>query len=209
MSNRVYEQIRNAIVTGQIEDESELNQVLLAQRFGVSRVPVREALMRLEAEQLIAARPFQRYTVSSLSPEHVIELTEIREELEALAIRRAVNALKTGKLEMLELRKAAAALTPRAEVTKWVEADRAFHRLIDAGNEMAAELVDDIRVRIHRYTKVALAGEQRRRDAIREHSEILDALEAGQTAKAERLLRTHIGVTRELLAKKLRETESL
>ena len=203
LSDRVYEQLRSAIFSGLIDDESELNQVELAERFGVSRVPVREALMRLEAEQLVSANSFQRYRVASLSPEQVIELTEIREEIEVLALRAAV--VKGKRLDLKELRAAASRLSPKDDVSKWIEADRAFHRLLDGGDTMSARLVDDIRVRIHRYVRGAIASEDRRVEAMREHKAILDALEARQPARAEALLRKHISVTRSLLAKRLGE----
>jgi DNA-binding GntR family transcriptional regulator len=205
LSDRVYEQLRAAILSGLIGDESELNQVELAERFGVSRVPVREALMRLEAEQLVSANPFQRYRVRSLSPSEVIELTEIREEIEILALRAALAAAKAKKINMKQLRDAAARLSPKDDVSKWIDADRAFHRLLDGGDTMAARLVDDIRVRIHRYVRSAIAGEERRVEAVREHKAILDAVEAGQSARAEALLRKHIAATRSLLAKRLEQ----
>jgi DNA-binding GntR family transcriptional regulator len=209
LSDRVYEQLRTAILSGLIGDETELNQVELAERFGVSRVPVREALMRLEAERLVSANSFQRYRVATLSREQVIELTEIREEIEVLALRSALVAARAKKLDLKGLRTAASRLSPKDDVSQWIEADRAFHRLLHGGDTMAARLVDDIRVRIHRYVRGAIAGEARRAEAMREHKAILDAIEAQDPARAESLLRKHIAATRSLLARRLGEATTM
>src|ERR1700722_15166074 len=83
LTDNVYEKIRQAIVNGELEPGSELSQVDFAQRFGVSRVPVREALRQLQAEQLLTASAFKRYVVTGLSPDEIIELTEVRECIEA------------------------------------------------------------------------------------------------------------------------------
>jgi len=80
-ADRIYEGIRAAIISGSIPEGAELNQVELAGRFGVSRVPVREALRRLQAERLVVANPYQCYIVVRISPGEVLEMIELREEL--------------------------------------------------------------------------------------------------------------------------------
>ena len=93
LTDNVYEKIRQAIVNGELEPGSELSQVDFAQRFGVSRVPVREALRQLQAEQLLTASAFKRYVVTGLSPDEIIELTEVRECLEVFALGRTMAAI--------------------------------------------------------------------------------------------------------------------
>jgi len=80
----VYEQLREEIIHGEVTEETQLNQVELAERFGVSRIPIREALNRLQAESLIVATPYHPFVVRNVTPDQVAELVEIRAALEDL-----------------------------------------------------------------------------------------------------------------------------
>ena len=88
--NTVREGLRRAILAGEFAPGSQLRQDELAQRFGTSRIPVREALRQLEAEGLVSILPNRGATVSSLSLDEVLELMEIRIALECRALRMAI-----------------------------------------------------------------------------------------------------------------------
>src|SRR3954453_6739250 len=77
-SDEVADTLRKAIIAGQFDDGEELNQVELAKHFGVSRVPVREALRRLEAEGLVSAEAHRRVVIPGLDRERISEIFEIR-----------------------------------------------------------------------------------------------------------------------------------
>src|SRR5215469_14260267 len=95
------------VVTRQtLADGTELKQLELAERLGVSRVPVREALRRLQAEHLVQGNPFHRFVVTSLTTEQVIELIDLREELEVFALKRAVHS-ESLSMRLSEARKVA------------------------------------------------------------------------------------------------------
>src|SRR5580658_10292700 len=90
LSDAVYERLRDEIVHGQFADGAQLSQVELAERYGVSRIPVREALRRLQSESLVVATPYHPFVVRNVTPAQVIELVDIRAALEDLAlVRRA------------------------------------------------------------------------------------------------------------------------
>ena len=91
LADNVYAELRAAILNGAIEDGAELNQVWLARDFNVSRVPIREALRRLQAEGLVTATPYQHYIVRGIRPEALSEMIDIRAELEVFAIRQATS----------------------------------------------------------------------------------------------------------------------
>jgi len=200
----VYEKIRQAIVNGELEVGSELSQVDFAQRFGVSRVPVREALRQLQAEHLITASAFKRYIVTGLTPDEIIELTEVRECLEVFALGRTMDAIANGTVNPARFEQLARQLKVDADVETWLQADIDFHRALSVGAPQAARMAEDTRVRVHRYLRVAVTGESRRTAVIREHRTILDAVEKGDAAAAEAALRKHIGGTRAVLAEHLR-----
>jgi DNA-binding GntR family transcriptional regulator len=204
LTDNVYEKIRQAIVNGELEVGSELSQVDFAQRFGVSRVPVREALRQLQAEHLLTASAFKRYIVTGLTPDEIIELTEVRECLEVFALGRTMDAIAKGTVDPARLEQLARQLEVDADVETWLQADIHFHRALSVGAPQAARIAEDTRVRVHRYLRVAVAGKSRRTAVIREHRTILDAVEKGDAAAAEAALRKHIGGTRAVLAEHLR-----
>lgn len=92
-SERVFALLTNAIIDGEIAPGEGMTEVDLARRFGISRAPVREALRRLEEQQLLERSPYRGMRVTALSREMVEELYEIRQELECLACRRAAQRM--------------------------------------------------------------------------------------------------------------------
>jgi len=103
MSEQVFGIISNAIISGEIEPGAGMTEPELARRFGISRAPLREALRRLEEQQLVERNPYRGMRVTELSPGKVGELYEIREELEALACRRAADRMTPGEIEALKV----------------------------------------------------------------------------------------------------------
>jgi DNA-binding GntR family transcriptional regulator len=203
LADRVYSQLRDSIINGRLADGTELNQVELAEQFGVSRVPVREALRRLQAENLVVANPYQRHVVRAVSPEDVVEMVELREELEVFALRKAMRRMRAGRSDAATSAEAALARqSVKLRGEQWLAADHEFHRQFHASPVVAA-LIDDLRQRVHRYFQVVVADTQRRSQVIDEHRALLDAIEADDEARAVALLRAHVGHTRELLAQHL------
>lgn len=202
-AERIYRELRDAILTGDIDEGSELNQVTLARQFGVSRIPVREALHRLHAEHLLHAEPFHRHTVRRMSPEQLEELIEIRMGIECLALRRHGAHLGVADLEALA--NLNASLKVERDPQRWLEGDWELHRILSGGDTAAAELAGDVRRRIHRYLNAAARMGDRHVAAVADHEAILDALAGGDVAEAERRLRRHIEATGEALARIARD----
>jgi DNA-binding GntR family transcriptional regulator len=208
LSDNIYEKIRQAIVLGELEVGSELSQVDFAQRFGVSRIPVREALRQLQAEQLLTASAFKRYVVTGLTHEEIIELTEIRECLELFALERTMDSVKAGQVDPAIFEELAGRLQVDSGIEEWLDADIEFHRALSMGAPQAARMAEDTRVRVHRYLRVAVAGRDRRQAVMREHRAILLAVKKGDTAAARAALSKHVGGTRKVLAEYLRTQSS-
>lgn len=203
LADRVYTQLRDSIINGKLADGTELNQVELAEQFGVSRVPVREALRRLQAEDLVVANPYQRHVVRAISPEDVVEMVELREELEVFALRKAMRRLRAGHGDAAASAEAALGRqSVKLRGEQWLAADHEFHRQFHASPVVAA-LIDDLRQRVHRYFQVVVADRQRRSQVIEEHRALLDAIEADDEERAVAILRAHVGHTRQLLEQHL------
>jgi DNA-binding GntR family transcriptional regulator len=198
LADSVYIQLKTAILRGRMRDGTELKQGNLAAQLGVSRVPVREALRRLQAEHLVVAEPFQCFVVTSLSSDQVAELLELREELEVFALKKTLGA--DDKAERIRAAKAAAkVLTLTQDDESWLAADREFHREFNGPTTAVAAIIEDVRERVHRYYLSAPAVLQRRREVVKEHSKIIAAMEAGDEVALERAMRAHVRATRKHL----------
>jgi DNA-binding GntR family transcriptional regulator len=199
LSDAVYERLRDEIMHGEIEDGSPLSQVHLAERYGVSRIPIREALRRLQAESLVVATPYHPFVVRNITPEQVLELVDVRAALEDLALaRREMPSAE----EIAELR----ALTQKmskARGESWLTMDRQFHALLSAPSTMIVEIINDVRDRVHKYSASMVAGKPGRTTANGEHIKIVDALDADDLELARRLLHEHVAQSRAFMVKRL------
>lgn len=198
LADTVYSQMRNAILAGDIGDGEELNQVALAQQFNVSRVPVREALRRLQAERLVTATPYQQYIVSAVKVEALLELIEIREELEAFAVRRRIPQLTADVIR--EMKQLNGRMRKEQDKTVWLTGDVELHELIDGPGTETARMVLDLRSRVHRYLRTVASTRTRQRQACNEHDRIISAMAAGDADAAELAMREHIRHTQSVIA---------
>jgi len=185
----VYERLREEIIHGEVAAETQLSQVELAERFGVSRIPIREALNRLQAESLVVATPYHPFVVRTVTPDQVAELVEIRAALEDLGLARR-EPLTGG--ELAELRDLNARLAREEPGDAWFELDRSFHRVIAGPDTMTVELVDEVHDRVHRYISSHEAVKRERAAITEEHAAIIDALAAGDVDLARERLRDHV-----------------
>src|SRR4051812_19252575 len=137
----VADDLREAIQSGALEDGAVLNQAALAAHFGVSRVPVREAMRQLQAEGLIDAEAHQLAVVRGLSLERIGEIYDNRALLEGYLTLRAVPRLTDASIQ--ELRAAEHVMRPVSDHGEWLRLNAAFHRIIlrAAHDETALELV--------------------------------------------------------------------
>ena len=198
LSDSVYAQLKAAIMRGNLRDGSELKQGELAARLGVSRVPVREALRRLQAEHLVVAEPFQCFVVTSLSPDQVTELLELREELEVFALRKTLDSgLAPARVKAASA--AAKALTLSQDDETWLAADRDFHRELNGRTTAVATIIEDVRERVHRYYLSSPAPAARRREVLKEHAALIAAVETGDPAAVEAAMRNHVRATKDHL----------
>lgn len=191
LADSAYEQIRRAILQGDLEDGTVLKQVELARDLEVSTVPVREALRRLQAEQLLVARPYQRYAVRALTATQVEEYLAIRAALEALTVTRLLEQPD----EIIELHLDAAVVLKaqlRADLDEegWFEADRAFHRSFAGTDSVTGEMVDDIQHKLRRYCRDDTSAS--REHALRDHDDLLQALRDRNGARACAILHRHV-----------------
>lgn len=200
----VIQAIRRRILDGHYATGMKLNQDMLAAEFGVSRIPVREALFQLDAEGLVTIEPQRGATVSPLSAERMTETLELRAILEPYLLRHSVPKLTAADVTALgRVLEDYAAAIDADEVNRWGELNMAFHLGLyaRAGRPRALATVTALLQESDRYTRVQLAASsayQRRAQA--EHLELLRLCRAGDVAAAARLMEAHIAHVMDTLA---------
>ncbi|WP_444922271.1 GntR family transcriptional regulator [Microbulbifer sp. CnH-101-G] len=210
LAERLFLTLRGEIVEGRIPAGSKISEPELARRFNASRGSLREALMRLESLGLLERRVNVGARVVELSERGLLDLYEVREALEGMACRLAAE--QRSEEDLLELRQ----MLSRHEQQEELQAGKAyfqpegdfdFHfRIVQASkNDL---LIDTLcnrlyyRVRMYRY-QLGMASPRAQR-AFREHSHIIEAIEAGDGELAELLMRRHIRASRQNIENKLR-----
>ena len=192
---KVYEHVREQILSGQIAPNERLIEAKIAQDIGTSRTPVREALHSLEIEGLIESIPRIGYTVKAISDREVVELWEIRCLIEGLAARWAVE--KAAKKLVKELRKnivRAEEQVSSGNLDVFVELDGQFHETIArlSGGQRLLELAQTLRRHVLRYRIESIYLPDVALRAIEGHKEILRAIEKGDDAEISLALKNHL-----------------
>ena len=194
---RVYDHLRTEILEGRLEPGTELIEVALAGQLGVSRGPLREAIGRLAAEGLVTVSPRRGAVVRSLSKEEFLELYQVREALERMAVQLAVPRLTDEQFEGLAaLNQEMEAMRRGNEVEAFFEANLAFHaRLLEAsGNGKLQELYRQLLGQLGRYRLRSLTLRGNLHRSVAEHKAILRAARRGDAERAAQLMAEHIRV---------------
>ncbi|OCJ11636.1 GntR family transcriptional regulator [Rhizobium sp. AC27/96] len=191
IASRISRVLADRIIRGEIAPDARLRQDHIAEEFGTSHVPVREAFRRLEAQGLAVNLPRRGVRVASFDLKEVREVAEMRAALEGLALRHASQHLTSAILDAAE--EATREGDAAADVHAWEDANRRFHRLILAPCGMARLLaaIDDLHAASARFLFSAWqSGWEKRTD--HDHRAILAALRQGRTDEAAAILQKHV-----------------
>lgn len=187
--------LRDAIRSGSLPDGYELNQIALAEHFGVSRVPVREAMRQLQAEGWIDAKRHQRAVVRGFSPERIVEILELRAAIEAFLIEKTCAAITRAELSRLD--SLCDEMAASRDHRHWLELNQVFHNslYVPAQSQTASELLDQLGSQVERYVRSINATIGREREAVAEHRRIVVAVRKRDVTESQRLIRAHINQT--------------
>ena len=195
--NKAYAALKNVIVSMDIyrnRNDIRLDERQLAQDFGISRTPVREAMAQLEREGFVRSVPRRGIYVVRKTRREVIEMITAWAALESMAarlitentldadiatLRRMFSTFEDGKL--------------RAHLDEYSEANIAFHQSIIrmSGNSVLISLAENLFTHMRMIRRKTIGEKDRVEKSIRDHMNIIEALEARDTARAEVLVRTH------------------
>jgi DNA-binding GntR family transcriptional regulator len=195
-SDLVVDAIRSAILTGQLKPGETLVERRLAEQLGVSKTPVREALIALAAAGLVTVTPNRGTVVRAVDTEDIRQAYEVRALLEPWAVARTVrHAASTALVSARAALDDARGHLSTADHVPLSLANRRFHQALYAGcgNQLVIAQLDAVQ-ELSALGAVALiwAREPTYRTEHTDHEEILDALKAGAADRAERLTRRHI-----------------
>jgi len=207
---QVYHLLRDRILRGEIAGGSRLIQGPLSEEIGTSRIPVRDALKRLESDGLVKCDETGRYSVVQFSTEDAEEVYAIRRQLEPFAVELAARAMTSEAMEEIkslfnELNKAAR----RRQLEKYIEINTSFHMAIYEASGMVrlVRIIRGLYSGVPSLTPIVLEGRIVRSQE--EHAEIVDRLAARDGAGAARAMDRHIENALAELQKSKRVTSEL
>ncbi len=193
------DQIRNAltdeIASGALPAGIALDEQDLADRFGASRTPVREALRQLASSGLVEVRPRRGVVVTRMTPERIMEMFETTAEFEALCVRLATYRMTPLELSaLMDLHEQSAAAVAAQDYDAYDAQNRTFHEALYRAthNGFMAEQALAIRGRLSAFRRTQLRHGERIRRSRAEHGEILQAIAEGDGEAAARRMRAHM-----------------
>ena len=188
----IAETLREEILRGSVAPGQALRQEELAERFGVSRLPVRDALLRLEAQGLVHVYPNRGAFVISLSADEVAEIFEMRILLEGDIIERAVPRMTAEHWRRIDAAHAEATRT--AGGPEWIEGDWRFHRTLYEAAARPRQLatIENLRSTVARYSAGHDALPARTPEWLADHDAILEACRARAAVAAKQRLVQHL-----------------
>ena len=195
LRGRVFNRIREDILSGKYAENEELKEVSIGNELGVSRTPVREALRQLELEGLVNIIPNKGAYVHGISQKDIHDIYVIRSYLEGLAARWACEKITDEEIEALEENVYISNFhIGKKHYETIVELDSAFHETIykASGSKILEHQLSTYHHYVERIRKISLGREERAKKSNEEHAAILEAIKSRNGELAEKLAHEHI-----------------
>lgn len=189
------EAIEELIATGKLSPGQHLDETELASQYGVSRTPVREALIQLASMGIIVIRPRRGAVVAEIGPQQLVEMFEVMAEFEAMAGRLAARRMSVLEHAQLVAAHAACEAACKAQdADAYFYRNELFHDAIYAGshNAFLAEQARALHRRLRPYRRLQLRVRDRLANSFGEHDAVVAAIVAGNGERTAELLRSHI-----------------
>jgi DNA-binding GntR family transcriptional regulator len=201
MRHQVHGQLKAMLVSGELAPGQLVSVQQLAELFGVSRTPVREALLQLVREGLLRSERNRGFRVVVSSAKDLDDITAIRLLLEVPAMEQAARLPTEAKGALAHARALCSRMVDAAEaedLATFVGADTEFHLLLVGllDNERLTDLVSDLRDHVHLPGLLSFANSGKLAESSQEHLQLLGAIEAGDAERAVTITRKHIQRTR-------------
>ncbi|MEF2071512.1 GntR family transcriptional regulator [Consotaella aegiceratis] len=194
-SETIAESLEEDIVGGALPAGAKLDETAIAARFGVSRTPVREALLMLVSRSLAERLPYRGVVVCDLGPDRIDQMFEAMGEIEGLCGRLAAGRMTTIERSRLQERhRTMAPLAATLDFAAYEQANTELHDLIYTGthNGDLIEIANAMRLKLAPFRRSQLQNHERLAQSNAEHGEIVEAILERDAIRAERALRRHL-----------------
>lgn len=191
----VFNTLRDAILKGELDPGEHLMEVQLANRLGVSRTPIREAIRQLETEGLVVMTPRKGAVVAEITQKDLTDVLEVRKTLEELAVELACNKITKDEIQQLmDCDDRFCDALKNNELTVIADIDEQFHDIIyDAtGNKRLIQLLNNLRQQMYRY-RLEYIKDDNKWDVLKEeHKKLVRAIEEKDIDTAKAVMGSHI-----------------
>lgn len=204
----VYESLRKTIISGVIPVGERIVEKEYAERLNISRTPVREALRRLELEELVEYLPRTGVVVKRISIEDVIEIYKIRHNLEVLATTSAMENITEQEIrEIEELLDLTEKKNKEGNVEEVVKLFGVFNSKIYEASRMKrlASMISKLNEYLQRFRNISIAENERREKALREHREILKAIKEKNKENIDDIIKRHLDYSLEIVMAEIKD----
>ena len=191
----VFNTLRQAILKGELKPGERLMEIALAEKLGVSRTPIREAMRKLELEGLVVMIPRRGAQVANITEKDLNDVLEVRIALENVAIEKACTRMSEEDMGRLWLAaKEFEHTMAEGNLVRLAEADVAFHEIIyrASDNKRLNQVLNNLREQIYRYRVEYLKEEETRNVLVKEHEELTKAIRERDVKKAQEISFRHI-----------------
>lgn len=204
LRGRVFNKLREDILSGKYQDHEELKEVAIGEELGVSRTPVREAFRQLELEGLIQIVPNKGAYVTGITAKDVKDIYMIRSYLEGMCARLVTEKITQEQLDELEENVYLASYhASKGHMEQMAELDNRFHHILyeACDSKMLQKLLQDFHAYVMRIRKKTLSTKERGIASNEEHRQIMEAIKARNGDEAERLANLHMNSAYENMVK--------
>lgn len=208
----IFNTLREAIIVGELKPGERLMEVKLADKMGVSRTPVREAIRKLELEGLVEMLPRKGAHVADLSIKDIMDVLEVRSTLDGLAS--SLSALRITDDEVKELRHQLTQFISYAErenLQGSIKKDVEFHDIIyrSSRNDKLIQISNNLREQVQRFRIIYIKDYGSTRELVKEHTRIYDAIARRDPEAAMKQAQDHIKNQEETIIRFIRKNEPL
>lgn len=206
----VFNTLRDAILTGKLVPGERLMENQLADKLGVSRTPIREALRMLELENLVELVPRKGAQVLDMNEKDVINILDLRAALESLGVKLACRKMTKEQIEELKsIEQEFEDAYDKEDLERSVEADENFHDLIfkSTENDKLIQIINNLRIQLYRYRINHLKYAKANARVQEHHHSIINSIEERDADKAEQAAVEHVKYQTEFILREIRTKE--
>lgn len=203
----IFNTLRDAIIVGELKPGERLMEVKLADKMGVSRTPVREAIRKLELEGLVNMLPRKGAHVADLSVKDIVDVLEVRATLDGLATSLSASRITDEELkELKHINLQFIGFIEKENLQGSVKKDVEFHDIIyrSSRNDKLMQIVSNLREQVQRFRVIYLKDYKSPKELIKEHIDIYDAIYSRDPEKAQQMAQRHIKNQQETIIKSIK-----